>query len=230
MSIIETRRNLLLAAAIGGTALLPLSGCGKKGEEKDVGAVEDLMREHGVLRRALLVYQESARKIRTNAATVDADALHRAAKLFQTFGEDYHERKLEEAYIFPRVKSAGGPAAHYVDTLLAQHQRGREITQYILAQTASGKLASNAEAFAGALDAFVLMYENHAAREDTIVFPAWKAALSEHELNELGDKFEDIERQQFGGDGFDKAVAEIGAIESALGYSDLSQFTAPSPP
>ena len=51
----NARRNLLLAAAIGGTALLPLSGCGKKGEEKDVGAVEDLMREHGVLRRALLV-------------------------------------------------------------------------------------------------------------------------------------------------------------------------------
>jgi hemerythrin-like domain-containing protein len=227
MPMIETRRDVLRAVAISGATLLPLNGCG--GKEKDVGAVEDLMREHGVLRRALLVYQESATKIRNDAAAVDAGALHRAAKLFQTFGEDYHERKLEEAYIFPRVKSAGGPAAAYIDTLLAQHQRGREITQYILTQTASGKLAGDTQGFARALDAFVLMYENHAAREDTIVFPAWKAALSEHELDELGDKFEDIERKQFGGDGFDTAVAEIGAIETALGYSDLSQFTAPSP-
>ena len=28
-------------------------------------------------------------------------AIARTAKLFRSFGEDYHERKLEEAYIFP---------------------------------------------------------------------------------------------------------------------------------
>jgi hypothetical protein len=32
----------------------------EQGKEKEVGAVEDLMREHGVLRRALLVHRESA--------------------------------------------------------------------------------------------------------------------------------------------------------------------------
>jgi hypothetical protein len=53
-----------------------------------------------------------------------------------------------------------------------------------------------------ALDSIELMYANHAAREDTIVFPAWKDALSDHQLDEMGDKFEDIEREQFGKDGF----------------------------
>ena len=61
------------------------------------------------------------------------------------------------------------------------------------------------------------MYENHAAREDTIVFPAWKGALSERELDQMGEEFEEIGRRQFGKDGFEDAVAQIGQIEEALG-------------
>lgn len=45
----------------------------------------------------------------------------------------------------------------------------------------------------------------------------------------MSDKFEEIEHQQFGEDGFDKAVQEISAIEKELGLSDLRHFT-PSPP
>jgi hemerythrin-like domain-containing protein len=189
------------------------------------------MREHGVLRRILLAYIEVVPKLRSDAASVDASALNKAAKLFHDFGEEYHERKLEEAYIFPRVKKAGGPAAAYVDTLLNQHQRGREITQYILGVTASGKVpTAGAEPLAHAFETFVLMYQNHTAREDTIIFPAWKNALSGKEIEELGDKFEDIEKQQFGGDGFEDAVKEVSGIEQALGFADLAQFTAPPPP
>jgi hemerythrin-like domain-containing protein len=202
-----------------------------KGQEKEVGAVEDLMREHGVLRRALLVYIESVPKIRADPSSIPADALTRTAKLFRSFGEDYHERKLEEAYIFPTIKKAGGPAAGYADVLKAQHDRGREVTEYILAVTGKGDIgAGNAEPLARALEGFVLMYENHAAREDTIVFPAWKEALSERQLHEMGEKFEAIERQQFGKDGYEDAVAQIGQIEQALGLADLAQFTAPPPP
>jgi hypothetical protein len=43
-------------------------------------------------------------------------------------------------------------------------------------------------------------------------------------------QFEEIERQQFGKDGYEDAVAQIGQIEQALGFADLAQFTAPPPP
>jgi hypothetical protein len=119
----------------------------------------------------------------TGGDLVPADALTRTAQLFRSFGEDCHERKLEEAYIFPAVKKAGGPAAGYADVLKAQHDRGREVTEYILAVTGKGIVGTgNAEPLARALESFVLMYENHAAREDTIAFPAWKEALSEQAL------------------------------------------------
>ena len=200
----------------------------KTGEE--VTATEDLMREHGVLRRALLVYSETIPKLSGKTLSVVPEMLQRTAKLFRAFGEDYHEKKLEEAYIFPALKKAGGPASKLTDILIKQHQRGREITDYILAVTHGAKLeAKNAAPLSRTLVSFVLMYQNHTAREDTIVFPEWKKALTAKEYDEMGEKFEEIEHQQFGEDGFDKAVREISDIEKALGFSDLEHFTAPAP-
>ncbi|HYM03245.1 MAG TPA: hemerythrin domain-containing protein [Stellaceae bacterium] len=231
----DARRCFVLAAgatlALAGTARFAVAADAKKHEEKEVGAVEDLMREHGVLRRALLVYRECAGRLRRDPASVDPKAIHRTAMLFRTFGEDYHEKMLEEAHIFPAVRKAGGPAAAYVDVLVAQHGRGREITDYILAAAAKASIGGgDAEPLARAFETLDLMYENHAAREDTIVFPAWKDALSERQLHAMGERFEDIEHKQFGKDGFDDAVEQIGRIERDLGFADIAQFTAPPPP
>jgi len=246
----NTRRDFMRTSAIVGTGLL-LTSCnggkmantasGKKEETSskpdenkmgdEVTATEDLMREHGVLRRALLVYSAVAVKLRTSASSISPDALQKTATLFREFGEEYHEKKLEEAYIFPAVKKVGGEAASYPDILITQHNRGREITDYIISVTRSAKLGtSNAESVAKSLEAFVLMYRNHAAREDTIIFPAWKETMTGEQLDEMNDKFEDIEHEQFGEDGFEDAVKQISAIENSLGLADISQFTAPAPP
>jgi hemerythrin-like domain-containing protein len=205
----------------------------KTGEEEtiEVTATEDLMREHGILRRALLVYQESAVKLRQDAASVPPDALEKVANLFRVFGEDYHEKKLEEVFIFPTVQKSPGLAASYVNALLQQHARGREITDYILAITKADKIASNSvEPLAKALESFVRMYEHHAAIEDTVIFPAWKTATGQAELDELGEKFEEIEQEQFGDDGYETALKRMEEIENSLGLSNLEMFTAPAPP
>jgi hemerythrin-like domain-containing protein len=138
---------------------------------------------------------------------------------------------LEEQHIFLVVHKGGGEAGKLTEILLAQHQRGREITSYLLAVTKSGRIATaNAEPLARSLEAFVLMYQNHAAREDTVVFPAWKKHFTNKQLDELSDQFEDIEHKMFGKDGFDDAVEKISAIETTLGFANLGQFTAPPPP
>jgi len=205
----------------------------KTGEEEtlEVTATEDLMREHGILRRALLVYQESAVKLRQDAASVPPDALEKVANLFRVFGEDYHEKKLEETFIFPTVQKSPGIAASYVDVLLHQHARGREITDWVSAITKADKIASaSVEPLAKALESFVRMYAHHAAIEDTVIFPAWKAATGQGELDELGEKFEEIEQEQFGDDGFATALKRMEEIENSLGLANLDMFTAPAPP
>jgi hemerythrin-like domain-containing protein len=187
------------------------------------------MREHGVLRRILVAYREVAPKLVAGAA-VDAAALGSAASLFRTFGEHYHEQLLEEQHIFPIVRKAGGEAGRLADTLVVQHARGREINDFIIARTRTGKIGTgDGAAMARAMTAFARMYEAHAAREDTIVFPAFKKAVGPKGYDELGDQFEEIERKTFGGDGFDIAMAKIVDIERALGLTDLAAFTAPPP-
>jgi hemerythrin-like domain-containing protein len=209
----------------------PAERQGSQGAEPEVTATEDLMREHGVLRRALLVYQESALKLRANASAVPPDALQQTAKLFRAFGEEYHEKKLEEAYIFPAVQKTGGLAAAYTGVLTAQHNRGREITGYIISATSASKLTvANVEPLAKSMESLVRMYEHHAAIEDTVVFPAWKLTLNEEQMDAMNDKFEEIEHQQFGEDGYEEAVKQITDIETSLSLADLGQFTAPPPP
>ena len=69
------------------------------------------------------------------------------------------------------------------------------------------------------------MYRPHEAREDTIVFPAFKTTLTQKEYDRLGDEFEDREHQLFGKEGFDGVIIKITAIEKSLGIYDLSKFT-----
>jgi hemerythrin-like domain-containing protein len=243
----KTRRELLAGISLAGAGAL-LVGCRNRSNPSgganpneptagelgpaDVTAAEDLMREHGVLRRALVVYREAATRLRQDPRSVPPDVLEKTAQFFRVFGEDYHEKKLEETYILPLIKKFRNPAEAYVDVLLMQHARGREITDYVMSVTKGDTISANSvNALVTALDAFARMYEFHAAIEDTIVFPAWKSSLGEAELDELGAKFEEIEADHFGDDdGFEAAVSRMHEIEASMGLSDLGTFTAPAPP
>jgi hemerythrin-like domain-containing protein len=198
-------------------------------DEKEVLAVEDLMREHGVLRRALLVYSEASARIVAGHQDVPLDALARTAALFRTFGEDYHERALEEQHVFVPLIKAGGTNGALAKTLTSQHQRGREITDYVTAVAKKGRSAADA-AFAHTLVSFVRMYQHHAAIEDTIIFPAWKRAISGDQYEDLSDEFEELEHKMFGKDGFEDALTRIASIEQAFGLTDLAAMTPPVPP
>ncbi|HEV2538783.1 MAG TPA: hemerythrin domain-containing protein [Frateuria sp.] len=217
-------------ALVGGiAAAAPLAALADGPKSTDVLAVEDLMREHGVLRRALLVYARAASLLQHQRA-VPLEPLRRTAELFRRFGEDYHEHALEEAHVFPAVVAAGGRAATICRTLAEQHRRGRQITDYVLAVGAGGIGRSAMAPLAGALDGLVRMYQHHTAIEDTVVFPAWKRTLAPARYSELSDQFEALEKRMFGHDGFEDAVGRIGAIEQAFGLADLAALTAPPPP
>lgn len=242
----EKRRRLLTGISIAGAGVLlgacraNSSGGASNEEDRDetapgevapvtVAAVEDLMRDHGILRRALLVYRESATRLRQDPASISPETLEKAANLFRVFGEDYHEKEIEEVFVFPIVKKS--PRAAYVDVLLAQHERGREITDYVLSLTRQDRIpVYRVEPLARALESFVTMYERHAAIEDTVVFPAWKAAVGETELEAMAAKFDELEAEHFGADGFETALKRMEEIETSLGLSNLEMFTAPRPP
>jgi hemerythrin-like domain-containing protein len=224
-------------AAAGGVfaAGLVLAGCGGKPEEKppggDVSAVEDLMREHGVLRRILIVYRETAGWLAAGRTDFDAAALGQAADLFRAFGEDYHERELEEQHLFPQLQKGGGSAAALVPVLLAQHARGREATAFIRARSAGGKIAAqDAAPLARVMQDFARMYEAHTAFEDTVAFQVWRQSMSDKERDAAAETFERIERSHFAGGGFELALGQVAQIEQKLGLHDLARYTAAAVP
>src|SRR5208283_4197231 len=135
---LTSRRRFLcrtgsLAAGIAMPAIPPavLAAGKKEGKEKESGVnpVEDLMREHGVLRRVLLIYEEVIHRI-SGTKELPPAVIPDSARIIRRFVEDYHE-KLEEDEIFPRFEKAR-KFNDLVNALIAQHQAGRRLTDSIL--------------------------------------------------------------------------------------------------
>jgi hemerythrin-like domain-containing protein len=216
-----------LAVGAGGTALgYQLTG-GHAAATAVIPPSEDLMREHGVLKRILLIYREAGRRVAAGAP-LPAAAVNQGASIIRDYIEGFHEG-LEEAYVFPRLQRAG-QLVDTVEILLLQHARGRLITADVIAATAAGRplTGTGARTLAARLDMFVRMYEPHEAREDTVVFPTFRAITSPTAFTELGERFAQEEDRQFGAHGFTDMVDRVAAIERSLGINDLSQFTPPA--
>ena len=185
------------------------------------------MREHGLLRRALLIYDHCGGLLRRKQP-VDAAAIHDTAAIIRKFVEQYHE-KMEEDYLFPRFRKANREV-ELVNTLLEQHRVGRTVTDKILGMTTSSiKDPSAQHALAHQLDWFLYLYRPHAAREDTVLFPALHEIVTAKEYDLLGDQFEDIEHKQIGEHGFEDMIGRISDTEKKLGIYELAQFSKEPP-
>jgi hemerythrin-like domain-containing protein len=214
---------MITLSGVAGIGLLP--GCNeeKEGEGQEVSPPEDLMQEHGVLNRILLIY-DTCKTHLVNKTSFPKEAIGNAAAIIRTFVEDYHEKQ-EENYLFPRFKKAN-QLTDLVNILLQQHQAGRRLTDQIMQLTKSQN-ATEAEnqKLVELLTSFNTMYRPHEAREDTVLFPAFRKIISKHEYDSLGEEFENNEHKLFGENGFETMVNKVTGIEKSLGIYDLAQFT-----
>ncbi|MDB5174126.1 MAG: hypothetical protein JWN51_2899 [Phycisphaerales bacterium] len=234
-----TRRGVLQASTIAGTGIFIAGMSGllraedkdkdadkkkEKNPEEEVSPPEDLMREHGVLKRVMLVYDEILRRM-DSRQDFPPESLAESAKIIRSFVEDYHER-LEEDFLFPRFVKAN-KLVDLVEVLKVQHQAGRKVTDVILQRATAQRLkdADDRAKVAQAMRQFNRMYAPHEAREDTVLFPAFHSIVSAHEYDALGEDFEKKENELFGQDGFEKMVDKVAGIEKTLGIYDLAQFT-----
>ena len=221
---IRGRRTFLRSAA--GASLLFAGGVAhaKGAATEEVAPPEDLMREHGVLNRILLIYEESIRRIEASAP-FPIETLAAAGDIIRRFIEQYHE-KLEEDYLFPRFEKAN-KLVDLVGDLRRQHQAGRDLTATVLklANAEGIKTPGDRKQLVAAMRSFIRMYRPHEAREDTVLFPAFREIVKPKEFLALGETFEDKEHALFGKEGFEGVVAQVAKLEQTLGIYDLAQFT-----
>jgi hemerythrin-like domain-containing protein len=192
--------------------------------EGTISAAEDLMREHGVLNRILLIYEEGLRRLQAGEEATPEMFQHPAA-LVRKFVEDYHER-LEERFVFPEFEKRR-ELPNLTGVLRQQHAAGRGLTDQILRNAAPDRFRQSAarRELSAACTTFIRMYRPHEAREDTVLFPALHKLLSAQKLKDLGEQFEAEEDRLFGEEGFEKTVNEVAQLEKQLGIYDLAQFT-----
>ncbi len=219
------RRFLLVAGMVAGAPMLTLGQAkGKIDPDEGVTAPEDLMKEHGVLNRCLLIYEEGMRRIRTGNE-VSPEVFNHTAQLIRRFVEEYHEKN-EENYIFPEFERAK-KLVDLVETLKTQHRAGRQVTAEILnySQPSQFRVKANRDKLVAACASFIRMYRPHEAREDTVLFPALRTILTPKQVEALGDRMEEDEKKVLGDEGFEKSVDQVAALEKQLGIYELAQFT-----
>lgn len=230
-SRLEVGRREILTA--GASLLIGLSSQPVQAQEKktppldaDAGvtAPEDLMKEHGVLNRCLLIYEEGLHQLNSHADISPEVFLH-TANLVKKFVEEYHEKN-EEKYIFP-VFIQHRKLVDLVETLKTQHIVGRKVTARILhlSQPDLFRKSENRAQLIHHCQQFIRLYRPHEAREDTVLFPALRTLLTPKQVEELGARMEGDEHKVLGDEGFEKSVAQVEAIERLLGIYDLKQFT-----
>lgn len=230
------RREFLRSAAaysviLAGTAPALGFAAEKKGRKArkagtlvEVFPAEELMREHGALRRILLVYEETLRRLGAKEG-VDPALLKEGLVIVQRLIHNLHE-KLEEEYLFPRLRKAGR-SVDLVYVLTAQHAAGAKLTETALAVASEPNLKhpSDVATLTSALAAFIRMYRPHAAREDSTVFFEFKNLLSPEEYAGLGEQFKKREIELLGRGGIETLLTRIDKIENGLGIAQLSSYS-----
>ena len=197
-------------------------------KEIEVSPTEDLMREHGVLHRILLIYNDALKYLRGQKVNNQVNIYYiicNTASIAHEFIEGYHQ-KLEEQYVFPKL-SQSPKYIELINTLLNQHNAAHNLTENILYFSSIRNIYyfENNLQLIQLLSVYINMYDPHSAREDTVIFPAFHEFVTPEEFKELGERFEEIEEQKFGKDGFKHIVNEVAQIEKTLGIYNLAQFT-----
>ena len=220
---LKTGFKLAVVSGIAGSGLLSACADADNNEDQKVSPPEDLMQEHGLLRRILMIYDHCKMQL-INDNVFQSHAIAESAGIIRSFIEDYHEKQ-EEDYIFPRMTKAN-KLQDLVQILWIQHKTGRVITDQIT-QICKSKTLTETEnkQLLSLLTNFNTMYQPHAAHEDTVLFPAFRKIVSHKEYDKLGEEFEDNEHKLFGSDGFEGVIQKVAAIEKELGIYDLMQFT-----
>lgn len=167
-------------------------------------ALEDLMKEHSILRRLMAIYKKAME------GHLNIEIIKETAKLVKLFVHEYHE-VLEEKYIFPLMTPT---MPELVKDLNEQHQIVRKLTDTIIDSTNPADVHEAAKEF-------IRIYAPHGAKEDTELFPAWRNSMSAEAYAGMGSLFSEMEEMVFGEGGEEKILEIVSDIESKLGISEL---------
>jgi hemerythrin-like domain-containing protein len=225
------RRDFIIAATAAIPAFLstalPTQGFGV-GCPLEAG--EDLMEEHGVLGRLLLIYDALSIKLRNAHSEQERNlaksCLSESTQLIINNIQGNHER-IEELVIFPALRKAN-MHNDLVAILVLQHHTGQELINTIAKKLHSGaaKTEAGRNELADLTHSFSTMYRPHALREDTVIFPTLHRIMSPDAYQQLSESVRTLETKMVHNPTLEDILKQVDQLETALSIHDLAQFTA----
>lgn len=200
---------------------------GEFGEESPlISPTEILAREHAMIGRLMIAMESMIARLVDDPET-DLFPINHAAIAIKEFGTEHHMAD-EEQFIFPKLREAG-LLEDLIGTLTVQHERARLMIGRIIALTRAGHVddLGQRNEIANLCMSFVIMYRAHAAREETVVFPALYDAVTENYIDNIGKRMRDEERGLMSDPGLRKLMDNLRKIEAAAGTAELARFTPP---
>jgi len=184
----------------------------------------NLMRGHGIAERIMLVYERSIKDWKAGEK-VDMQLINRAARIAQSFVSGCHEQ-YEERYLFPVFREEGYLAGT-VDTLLRQHEIGREVTERIVDLSMPGRIKDETRMniLATLCRSYIFMYRPHMSRENTELFPRLYEIADEEKIREIGENIRREEQRSLGEKGFSGLLHDLAEVEQSLGIGDVACYT-----
>jgi hemerythrin-like domain-containing protein len=228
--VMYSRRVVMTGAGVAaGAVLLGQNAWGQaeiarkeRAEEMQVNAPEELMRQHAVAGRLLLIYDNAASP-ELGAARPSAKALVATAQMIRS-NVDEHHMKLEEEIIFPLFQK-GGAMTDLITVLREQHTAARRLNDAIL-RAAERSESTTTESLARDLRAYTRMLAAHTAYEETVLYPQLRTVSSPEEYEGMERTLQEADRKKVGPQGFAGLVARVAELESTAGITGLAQFTA----
>jgi hemerythrin-like domain-containing protein len=111
------------------------------------------------------------------------------------FADKCHHGK-EEGFLFPAFERAGIPKENGpIEVLLKEHELGRS---YIKQMSDSLSKTKPDEKYLEATEKYVTLLRSHIEKENNILFPMGASRLSDDQLNEIFEKFEQFEEEIIG--------------------------------
>ncbi len=153
--------------------------------------LEELMDDHGRIERALVLIERQANR----EDDFDAPTVCAMFELLYEYGECYHNRK-EEEVLFPRlgergIPTTGGPIA----VMLEEHQMESDYIQKLFRQSVVIK-DGNAEPtkeYRRELLAYIELTKGHIWKENDILYPMGRRALSDQDADWLVKGFRNLD-------------------------------------
>jgi hemerythrin-like domain-containing protein len=184
----------------------------------------NLMRGHGIAERIMLVYERTIKDLKAGEK-VDLQLVNRTARIAKSFVSGCHEQ-CEERYLFSLLMEEGYLAGT-VETLLRQHEIGREVTDRIVDLSMPGRIKdeTHMNILLTLCRSYIFMYRPHISRENTELFPRLFEIAGEEKIREIGEKVRRTEQQSLGEKGFGGLLHELAEIEQSLGIGDVAGYT-----